>query len=929
MNILLLLVLSLSGCPLEVSPQNPVQIRSENSLVLVASGREVIFTVQTVPDVLAITWTSPGGESLGLWTNGQSVLNQIAQYQDRVTLTGTQLRISASQISDAGNYTVTFYPASTSGLSVSSLSVALNVFDAVAGVSLDVPSGVIEEKNVSIQCNWTRGQKATVVWSKGGSVLSSNSHANISRGSLFISPVRREDAGEYTCTVSNPVSQQESVASLVVHSINQSPVQIRFENSPVLVASGREAIFTVQTASDILAITWTSPGGDSLGLWTNGQSVLNQIAQYQDRVTLTGTQLRISDSQFSDAGNYTVTVYPNSTSGLRVSSFSVALKVFDAVSGVRLYVPTGVVEERNVSLQCNWIEGEETTVAWRKGGSVLSSNSRINISEGSLFIHPVRREDAGDYTCIVTNPVSEKESTASLIVHTMLQNPVPINSEDSTVLAASGREVIFTVQTVPNIFAITWTSPGRDILGIWSNGQSVLNQIAQYQDRVTLTGTQLRIRASQISDAGNYTVTVYPTNTSGLGINSLSVELKVYDVLAGVHLDVPTGVIEETNVSLQCSWTEGQETTVDWSKGGSALFTHSHISISRGSLFISPVRREDAGEYTCTVNNPVSRQQSVASLVVHTMFLDPVHIQFEDSTVLVASGREAVFTLQLVPDILAIKWTSPGGDSLGLWSNSQSVQNQIAQYQDRVTVTATELRISASQISDAGNYTVTVYPASVSGFSISSLSVELKVFDVVAGVRLSGPVGVIEDKNVSLQCNWTKGLETTVTWKKGGSVLFSNSRVTIIEGSLFISPVRREDADEYTCIVSNPVSQQESTASLVVYSMLQNPVQIRSENSPVLVASGREVIFTVQTVPDILAITWTSPGGESLGLWTNGQSVLNQIAQYQDRVTLTGTQLRISASQISDAGNYTVTVYPASTSGLSVSSLSVVLKCLW
>lgn len=89
--------------------------------------------------------------------------------------------------------------------------------DAVAGVSLSVPLVPLEGGNVSLSCTWTAGTEITVQWGKGGSTVTADSRITISGGSLIINPARRSDAGEYTCTASNPVSAQTATKSLTIY----------------------------------------------------------------------------------------------------------------------------------------------------------------------------------------------------------------------------------------------------------------------------------------------------------------------------------------------------------------------------------------------------------------------------------------------------------------------------------------------------------------------------------------------------------------------------------------------------------------------------------------------------------------------------------------------------------------------------------------
>lgn len=89
--------------------------------------------------------------------------------------------------------------------------------DAVAGVSLIVPTVAIEGQNVSLSCTWTAGTQVTVQWGLNGAAVTASSRITISAGSLVINPASRSDAGTYTCTVSNPVSAQTATQSLTVY----------------------------------------------------------------------------------------------------------------------------------------------------------------------------------------------------------------------------------------------------------------------------------------------------------------------------------------------------------------------------------------------------------------------------------------------------------------------------------------------------------------------------------------------------------------------------------------------------------------------------------------------------------------------------------------------------------------------------------------
>nr|XP_046158533.1 V-set and immunoglobulin domain-containing protein 10-like [Oncorhynchus gorbuscha] len=216
-----------------------------------------------------------------------------------------------------------------------------------------------------------------------------------------------------------------SLAVFLSVALSQDLVSIQFKSDPVLVQTGTDAVFTVVTVFQVFSITWGYPGGVTpLGLWVGGSAVLNTVTQYQGRVTITATQLRISSAQLRDAGNYTVMVDPLPTTGLAQNTRSIQLRVFDAVDGVTMFVPSVALEGGNVSVRCTWTKGTETSVLWGKGGSALTSNSRVTIKGGDLVINPARREDAGLYSCTVSNLVSAQTASKTLTVYYGPDTPV-------------------------------------------------------------------------------------------------------------------------------------------------------------------------------------------------------------------------------------------------------------------------------------------------------------------------------------------------------------------------------------------------------------------------------------------------------------------------------------------------------------------------
>ena len=74
-----------------------------------------------------------------------------------------------------------------------------------------------------------------------------------------------------------------------------------------------------------------------------------------------------------------------------------------------------IAGESSVNLTCD-AQGTIITREWRKDGNPLHG---VNIDElnRTVSISPVKKEDKGDYTCQVSNPVSSETVSKGLIVN--------------------------------------------------------------------------------------------------------------------------------------------------------------------------------------------------------------------------------------------------------------------------------------------------------------------------------------------------------------------------------------------------------------------------------------------------------------------------------------------------------------------------------
>eukprot|EP00061_Rhincodon_typus_P001886 g16043.t1 len=88
-------------------------------------------------------------------------------------------------------------------------------------------------------------------------------------------------------------------------------------------------------------------------------------------------------------------------------------------------------------------------------------------------------------------------------------------------------------------------------------------------------------------------------------VTNVSIVVSVPDVFEG-----------QPEVSLTCSSLTGSRVTYSWVKDGRPLTNDSRVSVSGNVVQIQSVSREDAGTYTCTIENPISQSSNSQLLTV-------------------------------------------------------------------------------------------------------------------------------------------------------------------------------------------------------------------------------------------------------------------------------------------------------------------------
>uniref|UniRef100_A0A8C9T8M7 Roundabout guidance receptor 1 n=1 Tax=Scleropages formosus TaxID=113540 RepID=A0A8C9T8M7_SCLFO len=457
------------------------------------------------------------------------------------------------------------------------------------------PSDLIVSKGepATLNCKAEGRPMPTVEWYKDGERVETDkddprSHRMLlPSGSLFFLRIvhgrrSKPDEGSYVCVARNYLGEAMSHnASLEVAILRED---FRQNPSDVMVAAGEPAVMECQPprGHPEPTISWKKDGAT--------------IDDRDERITIRGGKLMITNARKSDAGKY-VCVGTNMV-GERESEIA-ELTVLERPSFVKRPSSQVVLMEESVEFRCDARGDPVPTVRWRKEDGDLPKG-RFEIREDhTLKLRRVTTADVGSYTCVAENMVGKAEASATLTVHV----PPVFAVRPRNQVVAVGRTVTFQCEATGNPQpAIFWQREGSQNL-LFSY------QPPQPSSRFSVSQTgDLTITDAQRSDAGFYSCQAL--NIAGSVITKALLEVTdvVSDRPPPVVRQGPTNqtVSVDGTVVLNCLASGTPTPTILWRKDGVLVSTHdSRVrQLDTGALQIRYAKLGDTGMYTCTASTP-------------------------------------------------------------------------------------------------------------------------------------------------------------------------------------------------------------------------------------------------------------------------------------------------------------------------------------
>nr|XP_046254307.1 carcinoembryonic antigen-related cell adhesion molecule 5-like isoform X1 [Scatophagus argus] len=542
-----------------------------------AVGQTVTFTPTLTPPLVTVIWNFNQNKNIITFT-GETFT--APEYEGRITFSPSSgsLELWSVNLNDTGEYSVFII---RQGELAKNGATTLRVYEPVSNVTLAANSTDLVEFNssVTLTCS-SSGPSLSFLWLNSSSEVTESDRVQLTDGgsTLTIVNVTRYDQGPFRCLVSNPVSNGSSIA--VNLSISYGPENIILTSPPhEYYAVGSNFILSCSADSRPAAMFYWFLNGDQL--------------------TDTGAELRLTNIQMSQSGNYSCQGF-NQKTGRYETSQSSPVTVLEPVSNVMLAASSTDLVEFNssVTLTCS-SSGSSLSFLWLNSSSEVTESDRVQLTDGgsTLTIVSVTRYDQGPFRCLVSNPVSNDSSNeVNLSISYGPENIILTSSPHEHYAVGSNITLSCSADSRPAAM-FYW----------FLNG-----------DQLTDTGAELRLTNIQMSQSGDYSCQAFNQKTLRYETSLLSV-VSVLERISGVSLTSTTNLpIEKKSVNLTCE-AAGTVFNRRWKKDGSDLILADNMMVydeNRG-LFVHPLQRTDSGTYSCNVSNPFSAEEATFTMDVN------------------------------------------------------------------------------------------------------------------------------------------------------------------------------------------------------------------------------------------------------------------------------------------------------------------------
>ncbi|XP_076455301.1 hemicentin-1-like isoform X2 [Babylonia areolata] len=730
---------------------------------------------------------------------------------------------------------------------------------------------VLEGKPAILTCEANGDPFPKVMWRRGGVIFdpsdSDRGYYIGEAGTLAIEAARLADAGEYTCTASNPAGEVSRDIRLTVNSPPRLPPTL---SGYTEVVEGNPVILPCPAVgSPRPHIIWTKDG------------VALSISELGVRFLEDGS-LEIDDVEAADSGAYQC-LARNVAGNV---SHIVDLKI---LVPPRLTGPDGsyspdptkptVLINTTVTMTCPVSRDTDPppVLIWYKDNVPLRENDlggRLHVRNGglSLTITEAQLVDEARYRCNASNVAGSVHKDFDLEV----QVPPSINEDNSS----PTNQTVAEGQTAHIDCQVSGKPPPRVT---WLKEGEPLSPELDPNVRLVAEGRRLEILSAKVTDRGTYTC----VGESVAGEVAKDFNLDVY---VPPSVENP-GVAEEAeavvgnDLRLNCPAFGIPLPRVMWFQQDVAIRTNSskHVLENEGwTLLIRQATPEDARRYFCRAENIAGEAEKTFNVEI----LVPPKVT--------TNGKD------LNPEVIVNATAIINCPARG------NPQPEIQWFRNNVPLDATnnpryeivgggrQLRVHLSQVKDRGLYRCTA--RNRAGDDAVDFTLDVYVPPQIEIQGISYDNKVIANNSITIYCPASGVPPPIILWYKDGEELdvLRDDNLDIRAGGteLLIRRAKVVDSGQYSCLATNPAGEAEDSFNLGV----QVPPTIPSDGLELY----PRVIENSTVFIDCPAIGVPDPQV----LWFHNNQPIDVETANHVKLTSGGRRLEIHSAVVGDTGMY-------------------------
>ncbi|XP_061641967.1 contactin-4-like isoform X1 [Phyllopteryx taeniolatus] len=601
---------------------------------------------------------------------------------------------------------------------------------------------------------------------------------------------------------------QSLIGCLAVSAVLQSPVFTKQPGSIVYpvesLEKNREVVFSCEAqASPPPVYRWKR----------NGTEISPKSGSHY---SLSGGNLRISHlNKDQDAGTYqclasnafgTIVSREASLTFAYLENFKTHRR-----SSVSVREGQGVVllcgpPPHSGDLEFSWIFNEYPTFVKQDTRRFISQET------GNLYIAKVEPSDVGNYTCVITHPVT-KTRVQGPLTPLVLRND-GVMGEYEPKIEVQFPEVVHVAKgsTVKlECFAL-----GNPVPSI--NWRKVDGVPFPRKVDIRKASAVLEIPYFQQEDAGTYECVA----ENSRGMNTVKGKLSFYALPHLIEKPQDVQKLIDDSLVWECKATGKPKPFYRWMKNGENMKpAEERIQVSNGALVISRLTPLDTGMYQCVAGNKYGEVYSNAELRVIAVAPDFSHNQLRSQTLVKVGGDMLIECKPKMSPWGVISWRK-GSEPLKESKRVSMLDNG-------------NLRIWNVTKSDAGPYTCMAR----NQFGVASSTGSVTVKEPTIITTLSATLDVTVGESVVLPCQVSHdpSLELMFTWFFNEQLIHFGSHGGYFEkvggqhsaGDIMIRNIQLRHAGKYTCAVQTKVDSISVAVDLVVRGPPGSPTRIQVE----------------------------------------------------------------------------------------------------